>query len=149
MVEAVAFLLIIGTILYVGLPLFRSKTAHKVGSLQPLQKQRAEDLLSRKETLYSTLKDLDFDYKMGKLSPEDYEELKRQYEGEAISLLQEMDALSNRSLLDEQLEAEISTYRQVLREDQGGNYCSQCGHPYASGDHFCSRCGTQIAPRTP
>lgn len=148
MVEAVVFLLILGTIIYVGLPLFRSKTAHKIRSLQQLQKQRAEGLLTRKDTIYSTLKDLDFDYKMGKLSEQDYEELKTQYEKEAVSLLQKIDELDNRSLLDQQLEAEISEYKEAVKRKgagkEQGNYCPQCGHQYAAEDKFCSHCGTRL-----
>src|SRR5262245_64117121 len=43
-------------------------------------------LLRRKETVYENIKDLDFEYKMGKLSDEDYNRLRNDYSNEAYAL---------------------------------------------------------------
>lgn len=52
-------------------------------------------LNQQKELAYAAIKELDFDYNMGKLSEEDYNELKRQYKLEAVSVLQRIDQLKN------------------------------------------------------
>ena len=44
-------------------------------------------LLRRKETVYENIKDLDFEYKMGKLSDEDYQGLRSDYEQQAFRLM--------------------------------------------------------------
>lgn len=50
-------------------------------------------LTEQKEHAYAAIKELDFDYNMGKLSEEDYKELKQQYKQDAVSFLQQIDAL--------------------------------------------------------
>ncbi len=49
------------------------------------------DLLARKEAAFSALKELEFDYRTRKLSPEDYEELRAVYRVEAAEVLKTMD----------------------------------------------------------
>ncbi|MCC7460401.1 MAG: hypothetical protein IT286_03775, partial [Proteobacteria bacterium] len=41
--------------------------------------------------LMLTLKELDFDFEMGKLSKEDYQLLKKKYEAETIDVLRQID----------------------------------------------------------
>ena len=50
-------------------------------------------LLRRKETVYENIKDLDFEYKMGKLSDEDYQGLRRDYEQQAFGLMREIEQI--------------------------------------------------------
>lgn len=50
-------------------------------------------LLYAREAAYLTLKDLEFDYKTGKLDEDDYRQLKRRYEGEAVAILKHIDQL--------------------------------------------------------
>ncbi len=48
-------------------------------------------LQQKRSELMLTLKELDFDYEMGKLSKEDYIDLKKKYEGETIEILRQID----------------------------------------------------------
>ena len=50
--------------------------------------ERINALQNQKESLYSAIRDIDFDYGLGKLSKEDYEELRLKYRVEAASVLQ-------------------------------------------------------------
>ena len=50
-------------------------------------------LLRKKETVYENIKDLDFEYKMGKLADEDYQGLRRDYEQQAYTLMREIDEI--------------------------------------------------------
>jgi len=56
-------------------------------------KTRAEYLRERKDAVYENLRDLNFEYKAGKLSDADYEQLRGSLEGEAASILAEIDRL--------------------------------------------------------
>ncbi|OFV80691.1 MAG: hypothetical protein A2W26_06905, partial [Acidobacteria bacterium RBG_16_64_8] len=51
----------------------------------------AEDLYRRKESAYSALKELEFDFKTGKLSETDFEELDAKYRSEALEILEAID----------------------------------------------------------
>lgn len=57
------------------------------------QKTRLEYLRERREVVYENLRDLNFENKAGKLSPEDYEALRDSLEEEAAALLAEIDEL--------------------------------------------------------
>ncbi len=50
-------------------------------------------LLRRKETIYENIKDLDFEYKMGKLSDEDYERLHQDYLREAYEVVSQIESI--------------------------------------------------------
>ncbi|MDE2756017.1 MAG: hypothetical protein OXU26_14170 [Acidobacteriota bacterium] len=50
-------------------------------------------LLRRKETIYENIKDLDFEYKMGKLSDEDYQRLHQDYLAEAYGVVSQIEAI--------------------------------------------------------
>ena len=56
-------------------------------------KTRATYLRERKEAVYENLRDLNFEYKAGKLSDGDYENLRSSLESEAASILAEIDRL--------------------------------------------------------
>jgi hypothetical protein len=55
-------------------------------------------LLRKKETVYEIIKDLDFEYKMGKLADDDYHRLRRDYEQEAYNLMQQIDQIKPEGL---------------------------------------------------
>ena len=56
-------------------------------------KTRAVYLRERKDAVYENLRDLNFEYKAGKLSDADYEGLRNTLETEAASILAEIDRL--------------------------------------------------------
>jgi hypothetical protein len=56
-------------------------------------KTRASYLRERKDAVYENLRDLNFEYKAGKLSDADYEGLRNSLESEAASILAEIDRL--------------------------------------------------------
>ena len=50
-------------------------------------------LLRKKETAYENIKDLEFEYKMGKLSDEDFHRLRNDLSREAYEILARIDAI--------------------------------------------------------
>jgi hypothetical protein len=79
-----AMILTIGLLLY----MFSSVQAEK-GEV----KTRATYLRERKDAVYENLRDLNFEYKAGKLSDGDYETLRGSLESEAASILAEIERL--------------------------------------------------------
>ncbi len=84
MTAVAAMILTFGLLLYI----FSSVRA-EAGEV----KTRAEYLRERKDAVYENLRDLNFEYKAGKLSDADYETLRGSLESEAASILAEIDRL--------------------------------------------------------
>ena len=57
------------------------------------EKTRLTFLRERKETVYENLRDLNFEFKAGKLPESDYEAMRASLEDEAAALLAEIDVL--------------------------------------------------------
>jgi hypothetical protein len=55
---------------------------------------RLDQLMERRDAVYDNLRDLRFEYRAGKYSAEDYEEIRRTLEIEAARVLSDMDVLT-------------------------------------------------------
>lgn len=80
-------------------------------------KNRANDKLQdfalEKESVYASLKELEFDYRMGKLSRKDYEGLHSELENTAVSLIKKADRAKEGKGREKAIEEEIEL--EVLR----------------------------------
>ncbi|WP_413308898.1 hypothetical protein AA0X95_11280 [Bacillus sp. 1P10SD] len=65
-----------------------------------------QDLASTKEALLTTLNEIEFEYKMDKISHADYKVLKKQYETEVAGIMKEEEQMIDKSI-DEDLMAEV------------------------------------------
>jgi len=85
MIGAVCILFAAGLLLYVFAPgaVFERAT----------DKTHLAHLEERKQVVYENLRDLNFDFKAGKLPPEDYESMRSSLEAEAAEILAEIAAL--------------------------------------------------------
>lgn len=131
----VVALLACAALAYVALPLGRRGRSEDAPS-------PADDLDARKTTALSAIVDLENERLVGKLSDEDFDALRAQYEAEALQALTELDALRaaepdegpGGDADDASLEAEIAEMRQRLA-------CPRCGSLRAT-DGTCSQCQT-------
>jgi hypothetical protein len=55
--------------------------------------RRRVELTERKEQLYASLKELEFDHSLGKMTEEDYEAVRHGLEADAVTVLRDLDAL--------------------------------------------------------
>src|SRR5436190_8152541 len=101
---------VFGSVLIAALvtPLFR-----KDDSLESAILEETEwDLLQRKkEVVLGNIQDLDFQYKCGKLSDEDYKRVRAQLAGEAAAILQHIDEIETSQDLDTLIRREVSLRR--------------------------------------
>lgn len=173
--EIVTALIISGlTALFIALPFFlKSKN-----SANDFDEERQEDpalrrfrkLEVQKDSLYSAIRDIDLDFGLGKLTKEDYDDLRRKYRLEAAEVLKEIDFISNSSGLqdlDSEIEAEISRSRtkaqgmsledEIEKEISSARTkhpsvfstprslsCPACGSEISADDIFCSKCGEKL-----
>lgn len=89
----------------------------------------------RREIVLAALRDLDFDFKTGKVSEEDYQPLRAQLLAEAVQYIEA------EKQEDERLEALIQTRRKAEKQDVK---CEHCGAPMEAGQRFCSKCGSVV-----
>ena len=114
-------------IAYVVLPLRRGP--RNFGATGPTATQDAED---RKSAALAGIVDLEQELEIGKLSRDDFEVLRAEYERDAVAALHELDG---GVLPDEDaLEKEIAAARARLA-------CPSCGAPRTT-DGPCPRCGS-------
>ena len=124
------------TVTFIAYPLFRQRSL----SFDAVENERLRELYSKRDTTYSIIKELEFDFQSGMLTEEDYQDLETKYKREAVSILKDIDKLKQGGDVEEEIE------RQVLELRQGeGCFCPQCGAKCQGDDHFCSRCGTSLS----
>ena len=84
-----------------------------------VEEKRADDglgdIVLGKESVYASLKEIEFDYQTGKLSREDYQELRSDLESMALSLLKRADGVKEEKdrhkTIDEEIELEVFKVR--------------------------------------
>src|SRR6266498_4766638 len=87
---------------YVLTPLFKEPKGNI--EVELLAETELDRLLNRKAVIYNNIKDLEFEYKMGRLSDPDYHRLGASYKAEAALVLQKLDQLGAEKNVDEQIE---------------------------------------------
>jgi NADH pyrophosphatase NudC (nudix superfamily) len=86
----------------------------------------------RKAAIYENLRDLQFEYRVGKLSDEDYQNTKKDLQRELASVLAEVDSLKS-SLVGQALPP--------AKPSLNGYSCSFCGAKFEQHLKFCGECG--------
>jgi NADH pyrophosphatase NudC (nudix superfamily) len=152
--------------LFISMPFFfKRKTAGGDEYFPDPRAEKSKELGSRKDSLLTAIKDIEFDYGLGKLSREDYEELHGKYRSEAAGLLKEIESLGAEaeggyedlereiraqrgkfvsSYDDEELEKEILRAREASWNEGPERFCPKCGSGRAQDDQFCSKCGAKL-----
>lgn len=166
MILVLALLIVVAVAFVVAYPLWKPGPAAKA-SPEP-----NDQLLAQKETTYTALKELEFDYALGNLTPEDHEALEEKYKDRAVSILKQLDERSGQrpkqSSVEEKLEAEIlelrrsarkaqqaakgpgprtsgAQQRQTTQRPQAQNACPKCRSAIPVGARYCPYCGSSIA----
>lgn len=132
-----AILLTVLTFGFVAYPLFRRRLYLLSANLS--EDRKLQELHSERDTTYSMLKELEFDFRSGILTEEDYKDLEARYKGKAISILRSIDDLVTKDDIEDEIEKQVMTLRQGK-----GRFCPQCGERTREDDRFCSHCGASL-----
>lgn len=129
-------------------------------------------LLAERDRVLNALEELDFDYGLGKIPPENYPTQRTALVQRGAEVLRQIDTLTpSRAAVDlpeDRLEAAISTRRAAVkldpasstltnddledliarrrsgRKEKAAGFCPQCGKPVLKSDRFCPSCGNAL-----
>jgi hypothetical protein len=139
---AYLFCVVFGGILIgaVVTPLFRKDDSLESAIIE----ETVWDLLQRKkEVVLSNIQDLDFEYKCGKLSEEDYKQIRAQMGTEAAVVFREIDHIESSQDLDALIRREV-TLRRHRNAASSQIACSACGISNPTTNKFCAECGAKL-----
>ena len=104
------------------------------------------DLLQRKkEVILGNIQDLDFEYKCGKLSEEDYTKIRGEMSAEAAAVLHDIDSIESSKDLDALIRREVLS-RQKRPGQSKQAACPSCGFKNPATNKFCAECGASLRP---
>ncbi len=147
-------LLVIGIIAFIAYPLFNLPRGKFTES-----ENEWDALIAQRDATYEALRDLDFDFQLGKLSKVDYDALRDKYKTRAAYILQQIDALaganagSNGKDAEVQIEAQVAQLRrakatttkeetQPRAPDVVETEIARVRALRKAGGGFCPQCGT-------
>jgi len=132
---------------YTLLPLFRD--AEGTLDIDLLAETDLDRLLDRKAVIDRNLRDLEFEYGMGRLSEADFQQLAAGYGTESAAVSERLNQLDVTENLDETIEKEIAARKSKLSKarkerDREGPRCPSCGAELIPGKKYCADCGHHV-----
>lgn len=102
-----------------------------------------QHLESRKAAIYENLRDLQFEYRVGKLSDDDYQRTKKDMQAELAVVLAEMDRIQQQSPGQAAAAAKASV---SATPADTGRVCPHCNAKFDKPLKFCGECGKAMVP---
>ena len=122
-------------------PLFRKEETLESAIMEETQ----WDLLQRKkEVVLGNIQDLDFEYKCGKLSEEDYQKIRGEMSSEAAKVFSDIDEIEAEADLDALIRREITSRKGKAKTLPSTTACSSCGATNPATNKFCAECGAKL-----
>jgi hypothetical protein len=103
---------------------------------QPDPVSPTRHLDERKAAIYDNLRDLQFEYRVGKLSDADYQSTKVALQKELAAVLAEIDKFGTPTPV---------AAKTVAAKPAPGTLCAKCGAKFANPMKFCGQCGSPMA----
>lgn len=125
----IGLILLATSLFFVSAP-FRRKF-RKDAQIPKLHVEKEE----RREMVISALRDLEFDFKTGKVDVEDYTPLRAQLMAEAAQLIEQEQEEDKK--LEELIQARRAARKSSIK-------CDHCGEDVEADQRFCARCGAQV-----
>jgi hypothetical protein len=101
-----------------------------------------EHLDERKAAIYENLRDLQFEYRVGKLSDQDYQLTKKDLQKELAGVLAEVDRLKARIAENGFVSPNApAAPKPVEAKVASGFVCASCGARFEKELKFCGECG--------
>jgi NADH pyrophosphatase NudC (nudix superfamily) len=94
----------------------------------------------RKAAIYDGLRDLQFEYRLGKLSDEDYQSTKTDLQKQLAAVLAEVDRIKSGAAPEAPKQAPEAA-RQAPSKAATARICPHCGAKFERELKFCGECG--------
>lgn len=143
----IAILLVIGLAVYTVTPLLAPEGPTE--DALPIDVTPLTDLKRRRMVVYENIQDLEFEYKAGKVSKEDYHALRENHLAEAAQLMlasQEQEELTEHDLMVEKQVAERRAQKKAHQPDP--YVCPECEFANPLDVKYCGNCGKELPHRT-
>jgi len=126
---------------------------------QPLSDRMRQDLEREKALTLRSIKELEFDRAMGKVSPQDFDDMAARLRARALGIMKQLDAgtTAYRALIEKELAARIGHTRTdhaagitpgretaTTPDLKVGPTGCVCGTPNDPDARFCKSCGTKL-----
>jgi hypothetical protein len=128
-------------------PLFKEPEGNL--EMEFLAETEEDRLLNRKTILYGSLKDLELEYAMGRLSDADFHQLTTGYKNEVAAILQRLDQLGDTHNPNDATEQKMALGKSKqqssgAKEARDSSRCPSCGAQIIPGKKFCADCGRRF-----
>jgi hypothetical protein len=161
-----AILLIIALLVAVGLFLAAPLIGGAGRGVTP-ESQEASTLMAERDRVIAALRELDFDFQLGKVPTEDYPPQRTDLLEKGADILRKLDAIApparvprsgersrieqaaagkgnpaqaNAEIADDKIESMLAA-RRAERGGKSAGFCPRCGKPILVTDQFCPNCG--------
>jgi hypothetical protein len=136
--------LIAVVVLVVAATLFFTLTIRSKDLPAPDPVSPTQHLDDRKAQIYENLRDLQFEYRVGKLSDEDYQQTKLGLQKELAGVLAEIEKITGAPA------PQVQAPGSVLKTDKppasvSANVCPHCRAQFPEPMKFCGECGKAMA----
>ena len=107
--------------------------------------ERTRVALEREKMLaLRSIKELEFDRAMGKMSDDDLQEMSGRLRARAARLMRQLDAGAGLSRADRARSGEAARPNRRRRRRARGNFCTECGTKNEGDAKFCKNCGHKL-----
>ena len=131
-------IILLASLLTIGVLVFilsvRAKDLPEATPVSPF-----EHLDERKAAIYENLRDLLFEYRVGKLSDEDYQQTKQDLQKELAGVLAEIDRLK------QTLASQTPAPKTAAKKAPQRFICPSCKTEFPTPLKFCGECGKPMA----
>ena len=118
--------------------------------------RRRLELTERKEQLYASIKELEFDHRVGKISKDDHDSLRAELESQAVEVLsglRRLEAQDPDQGLHRRIEEDVRNLtagrEDGARPSADSGACPDCGRAREPGYRFCPDCGFRLGDPPP
>jgi hypothetical protein len=108
---------------------------------EPAPANPVQHLESRKAAIYENLRDLQFEYRVGKLSDDDYQRTKKDMQAELAVVLAEMDRIQQQNPGQGAPKTPAAT-----APTDTARVCPHCKAKFDKPLKFCGECGKAMVP---
>lgn len=127
-----------------------------LGDYRPaaLNDRARSHLLAERERLLNALRELDFDYSLGKVPAEEYPLQRAELVRQGAEVMRQLDEINAsrrngrkpeaaQTATDDVVEERIAR-RRAERAEKADGFCPHCGKVVLAADRFCSHCGKAL-----